>query len=464
MFVSPLGLLDPSLTLPGSGDAFGTPKIPHFWHYWFGWRRYGLPEFAWILTQAQQPMLDHDVFATTGTLFNDRELPAQPIVPEAPSRAYPDAGWLSLRSVENRNYWHSDAVQVLLSYGGGETHDHADKLNVDIAAFSERLVEDKSVFAYGDGGASPEHPIGSRHLLWDRQTVAHNTVAVDQRSQPGAQDMFQETGIRGTGEVFVRCGPVKVARARADTVYKGVEYTRQVALVGSEYVVDLFRLESGTTHVYDWVLHVNRPPDEAPRTELDWQKAPPIQGPDGYQLIRDLRRSQTAGPWSLEWPKLKIWMTGRPSTEVILAEGYGGAIIQQGVWKVVGNHEPSRIPMVLARREASETVFAAVIELFQEMPELRRVEDVPTTAASSALRIQRPDGVDLFVTRWAQGAKGALVFDPVTMLAVPVGHSFTLVRVRGERVQLWSDGPVGTTDLAAEVHQCVNELAGSPRP
>jgi hypothetical protein len=339
-------------------------------------------------------------------------------------------------------------------------------------------VEDKSVFAYGDGGVSPEQPEQSRHHLWDRQTVAHNTVVVDQRSQPGAQSMFQVTGVRGHGEVFVRCGPVKVARARADTVYEGVQYVRQVALVGSEYVVDLFQLASGTTHVYDWVLHVNRPPDEAPHTELAWQKAPPFQGRDGYQLIRNLRTSHSAGPWSLEWPKMKLWRVGGVPTEIFMGEANGGPIVQSGIWQVVEHPEPSWSPLVLARWKVPQTVYAAVIELVQGTPGPTHVEDITTAAGTSALRIQRPDGADLFVTRWTQGAGGEVVVDPVATLAVPLGPSFTLARVRGERVQLWSDGPLGAADPSVphdptarepgrpgiEYHQSVNEIPGdSPR-
>jgi hypothetical protein len=473
MLKSPLGLLDASLTLPGAGDAFGTEKIPQLWHYCFGWRRYGLPEFAWTLAQAQGPVLDSDVFATAGALFNDRELPAQLPPPEAPSQPYPYAGWLSLHSTESQDYWHSDAVQVLLSYGGGETHDHADKLNLDVAAFTERLVEDKSVFAYGDGGASPESPVGSRHQLWDRQTVAHNTVVVDQRSQPCAEALFQATGLRGSGEVFVRCGPVKVARARADTVYAGVQYARQVALVGSDYVVDFFRLDSKTTHVYDWVLHVNRPPTDAARTELTWEPAPPFRGAAGYQLIRNMYRSRTPGPWSVEWPNIKLWMAGGEPTEIIRAEGYGGPIIQKGVWEVVANPEPSWSPMLLVRREVPRTTFAAVIELFKERPVLTSVEAVPTNPGLSALRVHRPDRVDLFIARWGDSSRTETVVDPETALAVTPGDSFSLAQVRDEGIQLWSDGPAGAVDLnpslgveanvaghsrAVEHRHCINEL------
>jgi hypothetical protein len=479
MFESPLGLLDPFLTLPGAGDAFGTPKIHKFWHYWFGWRRYGKPAFAWILAQAQHPMLDFDVFATAGELFNDRELPHEPSAPEAPSQAYPHAGWLSLRSPESRAYWHSDAVQVLLSYGGGEAHDHADKLNLDIVGFAERLVEDKSVFVYGDNGATPEHPVGSRHQLWDRQTVAHNTVVVDQRSQPGAQSMFQASGVRGQGEVFVRCGPVQVARARADTVYPGVQYARQVALVDRAYIIDVFRVASQAPRVYDWVLHVNHPPEAIPHTALAWRKAPPFQGRDGYELIRNQHTSQTAGPWSLQWPKLKLWMTGSPATEVILAEGYGGPIIQRGIWQVVEHPEPSWIPIVLVRRKAPRTVFAAVLELVHETPQLIQVGAIPAATEVSAIRIQRPEGVDLFVTRWVPGTGGDVVVDPLTTLAVPLGRTFTLAQVRGERVHLWSDGPMALLDTppppapgvtpagrphTVDPHLCVNELTMPPQP
>jgi hypothetical protein len=110
MLLRPIGLLDPDLTLPDSGDSFGTRKIRELWHYWFGWRRYGHPEFAWILARAQHPMIDTDVFATAGTLFNDRDLPEEVSLPEAPSQAYLDAGWLSLHLVESRAYWRADAV------------------------------------------------------------------------------------------------------------------------------------------------------------------------------------------------------------------------------------------------------------------------------------------------------------------------------------------------------------------
>jgi Alginate lyase/Heparinase II/III-like protein len=475
MFLSPIGLLDPYSTLPGSGDSFGAPKIQEFWHYLFGWRRYGNQAFAWVLSQAQHPMVDTDVFATAWTLFNDRDLPEHVMPPEAPSLVYQDSGWMSLRSDESRGYWRSDAVQVLLSYGGGKTHDHADKLNIDISGLSERLVEDKSVFAYGDGGASPEQPEGSRHRLWDRQTVAHNTVVVDQRSQPGAQLMFQETQLRGRGEVFVRCGAVKVARASADSVYPGVRYSRQVALVASDYLVDQFRVESGASHVYDWVLHVNRPPDEQPRSDLTWRQAPALSGSDGYQMIHRLRRSHTSGPWSLEWPKMKIWMAGGAATEIFLGEGYGGPVIQDGVWELVGNPEPSMTPMVLARREAPGTVFAAVIELFETAPAVTRVEEIAGGAGISALRVQRPDRVDILVTRWDGQSRAEAVVDPLTRVTVPIGRTFTLAQVRGEKVQQWSD--VGGTSAdrkprqdaspdapghnsAGEPHQCVNEVQG----
>jgi hypothetical protein len=478
MFLSPLGLLDPALTLPGSGDSFGTPKIQEFWHYIFGWRRYGAQAFAWVLSHAKHPLLDSDVFATAGTLFNDRELPEQVTPPEAPSQVYRDAGWMSLRSNESRAYWRSDAVQVLLSYGGGETHDHADKLNIDIAGRSERLLEDKSVFAYGDGGASPEAPEGSRHRLWDRQTVAHNTVVVNQQSQPGAQSMFQATRMGGIGRVFVRCDPINVARASADSAYAGVQYARQVALVGSEYVVDLFRVASGQSQVYDWVLHVNRAPAVEPRTDLNWHKVPPFPGSDGYQMISNLRSSHTLGPWSLEWPQIKIWMAGGTPTEVFLGAGYGGPTIQQGVWQVVGDPEPSRIPIVLVRRQAAYTVFAAVIELFKGAPAITRVEPITDDPNVSALRIQRADGVDLYAVRWASGGGVETVDDPVTKVSVPVGDSFTFTRIRGSMVQQWSDvrttsagmqpqhaptSSVPRSSRVREQHQCRNEVQDSPQ-
>jgi hypothetical protein len=278
------------------------------------------------------------------------------------------------------------------------------------------------------------------------------------------------------GGVFVRCDPINVARASADSVYAGVQYARQVALVGSEYVIDLFRVTSGRSQVYDWVLHVNRAPTMEPRTDLNWHKAPPFPGSDGYQMISNLRSSHTLGPWSLEWPQIKIWMAGGTPTEVFLGVGYGGPTIQQGVWQVVGDPEPSRTPMVLVRRQATHTVFAAVIELFQGAPAITRVEPMTDAPNLSVLRIERADGVDLYAARWDSGG-GETVDDPVTKVSVPVGDSFTFARIRGSTVQQWSDvrttsagmyskhAPTSSVPRSGvrEQHQCRNEMQDGSR-
>ena len=103
------------------------------------------------------------------------------------------------------------------------------------------------------------------------------------------------------------------------------------------------------------------------------------------------------------------------------------------------------------------------------------VEEIAHEAGISALRIQRLDGIDIFVTRWAGRSGGEAVVDPLTKITVPIGSSFTLARVRGGMVQQWSDVRENSADIKAphgtasskpgggkvrEQHQCVNEIQG----
>jgi hypothetical protein len=129
--------------------------------------------------------------------------------------------------------------------------------------------------------------------------------------------------------------------------------------------------------------------------------------------------------------------------------------------------------MVLVRRQAAHTVFAAVIELFQGAPAITQVEPITDDPNLSALRIQRADGVDLYAARWDSGGGGETVDDPVTKVSVPVGDSFTFARIRDSIVQQWSDvrttsagmhpqhtptSSVPRSSSVREQHQCTNEV------
>ncbi len=107
----------------------------------------------------------------------DPALPADlpPRDPRAASVLLPDTGLAVMR-----DGWAETDAYLLLQYGRhGGPHGHADKLSFVLYAQGQPWVL--------DAGAAPD-PVAHRaqHEAWHRQTIAHNTVLVDQESQDPA--------------------------------------------------------------------------------------------------------------------------------------------------------------------------------------------------------------------------------------------------------------------------------------
>ena len=101
-------------------------------------------------------------------------------------------------------------------------HGHMDKLNLVLFAQGRLLLPDIGTRSY----FSPVY------RFWDRQTLSHNTVVVDERSQK------QE---RGRLTLFDGRGPVQLVQATADEAYPCLDLMRTV-IATPDFVVDLFRV------------------------------------------------------------------------------------------------------------------------------------------------------------------------------------------------------------------------------
>ena len=76
-----------------------------------------------------------------------------------------------------RDGWEEDDAYLLLDFGRhGGPHGHLDKLNIIMYAHGQPWLP--------DAGAAPDMALfAEEHERWHRQTVAHNTVLIDDRSQ-----------------------------------------------------------------------------------------------------------------------------------------------------------------------------------------------------------------------------------------------------------------------------------------
>ena len=112
---------------------------------------------------------------------------------------------------------------VLLDYGQTVAgHGHMDKLNLVLSAHGRLLVPDIGTRSY----------FSPMYRFWDRQTLSHNTVLIDERSQKQA---------RGRLVLFDGRSPIQLLQATADEAHACVNQTRTL-FATPDFVVDIFRV------------------------------------------------------------------------------------------------------------------------------------------------------------------------------------------------------------------------------
>lgn len=307
-------------------------------------------KYAWFLS--------HEVEREPSFLYGENIPFGSVEPPVAPSSIFPEAGIAMLRADESPAYWTNGSIAVLQMMARGYGHDHRDKLEIVMHAGGRLLYPDLNCIQY----ESPS-------INWTANTVAHNTLVVDQGKTANAPFTYRH---EFTPEVKFL--------ATTASCYPGVLQTRALALT-REYLLDLFWADSELPHTYDWVLHaigklhVENP--AAYRSSSDLLR-------DYWWIENELRR-ETAKSWRAdfiqenglairgmgrqteEWFKdraaVRVTMIGEPGTTVYGAEGPTGGPPVDPVMNPEGNS-----PLLLVRRDARQTVFAAVHEPYKFNP------------------------------------------------------------------------------------------------
>lgn len=143
----------------------------------------------------------------------------------------------------------------------GMGHGHFDKLNWLFYDNGQEIITDYgaarflNVVQKNGGTYLPEN------TSWAKQTIAHNTLVVDQRSHFGgdaklAQQFYPQP------LVFESNDAIQLSGALVRDAYSGVDFRRTVALLSGvvpdrPIVVDVLNVISATAHQYDLPLHFN---------------------------------------------------------------------------------------------------------------------------------------------------------------------------------------------------------------
>ena len=315
MFEAPIKLAMPNLRLPAFNDSNETNV--HNPIYELAYARYhdpiDLAGLAWVKR-------DND-FALW---FGVDQLPA-----ESPSgllsRNAPDSGYAIL---QQRNS--VAATWLCLKYGPhGGGHGHPDKNNFVLYSKGHVLFPDPGTRPYGS-------PL---HAEWDRVTLAHNTLTVDETSQRPA------TGkCLAFGQASGNDKQVDYAMTDAGNIYDGVRFVRTAMLLNENLVVFVDQVQADKRHTLDLACHFTG----------RWAKPasgekPTLPAKEGYQHLQDVSamRSTDGATLMLDGEAdshAAIVLAGNEPTQIITATG-------------IGKSTEDRVPVAIFRRTALQATY-----------------------------------------------------------------------------------------------------------
>ncbi len=161
-----------------------------------------------------------------------------------------------------RNGKENNLTSLIFKYASqGMGHGHFDRLNINLFDKGNEIVQD-----YGSARfIGIEQKYGGRYLsentAYAAQTIAHNTIAVDETSQfDGNSDLGEKSHAVKLFSDITKPAALVVA-AKEDNAYKNVDLQRTVYLLelptGKKIMVDIFNATSTDEHQYDLPFQYN---------------------------------------------------------------------------------------------------------------------------------------------------------------------------------------------------------------
>jgi hypothetical protein len=316
---SPLGVMFPNGVLPAFNDSHEMDLNEQAPLYEAAYAATGNPAFAAIARQAGR---DNRFAYLFGVPSLDKAA-----LPKPQSAVFPEAGYAMLRAPEG------DLTEIVKfgPHGGG--HGHFDKLNELIYAEGGMMGVDPGTHFYGI-------PI---HSLWDKQTVGHNTVSVDEHDQkPATGKLISWQAEPAFTAVTLDAGPI----------YENVD-VRRTSIVTSNYALEVTTAKStdDKAHDFDWNYH-NFGAQQAEGSFAAYAGFPQR---DGYQELTENQTATIAGDFRTVFTMdkgrtLRLWMlAGTEPTQVFTGFGPGSDL-------------RVKIPYAIVRRHGTEAEFVTLFE------------------------------------------------------------------------------------------------------
>ena len=277
---------------------------------------------------------------------------------------FPVGGFAILRSKAGD----VQAPAVLLEYGPyGSGHDHPDRLHISVYGLDQVLCPDAGSWGY-------DNPM---HLTWANQTIAHNTLTVDEVAQwpQGMSNSIWagESGDRravGKLRLFHAGQQFQAARATCDAVYDGVAMDRSLALMPYG-LVDVFRVTADQDHAFDLALHGEG--TVAPAGQVQKVAANPFKG-RGYDHLTNLRQAGLDGVYQA------TFTTGANHVQVLGSARSAGMLYFADDPAKGGHHTAS----IIARQTGRSAIWVTVIAPYADQA---KVQDLQVEPVDGGLQV-----------------------------------------------------------------------------
>ncbi|MBI5302852.1 MAG: alginate lyase family protein [Chloroflexi bacterium] len=367
----PLRYADTTLCLPVINDGrqvyLGASDRARY--YESAYRRLREPRYVNVLRATERESFE-------ALMYGVADLPAASPV-SWQSELFAKSGLAVLRAGAGVNAKH--VVLNAMGYEGG--HSHPDQLGIVFAGLGRTLAPDAGSIKYEDPA----------HVGWYKQSLAHNVLIVNEKSQARAP--------LAALDAFASGVQLQVARASTTKSYGGVYYARTI-LLASDYWVDLTQAESAVENKYDWVYHNYG----KFASDLNLQSTTGVVGKaNGYEYLSNVRTIKTDHTWRADWTmasdqKVRLQMLGAPGTQIIAADGMVAA-------PVGDETAPERVPLVIARRQAKTARFVSIVEPYANAPAITNLTSIVNADDATGIRISRGKTTDVLMVSGARGEK-----------------------------------------------------------
>jgi len=275
----------------------------------------------------------------------------------------------------------SDDIILMLKYAKhGMGHGHFDRLSFLLYHGAEEVFQD-----YGSARwVNIEHKDGGGYLkennTWAKQTIAHNTVVVNEITQFERNVQIAEDN-PGSPYLFeVDNKKIQVVSAKENNAYPSIEMQRTMAMIAlpnveNEIILDLFRIKNDQSSNYELPFYNG---GHLMKTSFDFETYDnlKVMGEGyGYQHLWE----EASGELDDLGSKI-TWFNGSTFYSLTSASQTGDEMIFGRIGANDPNFNLRRDPVVIHKRDAESTLFANLIEIHGSY---NPADEIPTNSFSS---------------------------------------------------------------------------------